>query len=68
MCNNNMTSERANIRFTFQFAINVIPYVGMTVRKYLCTAHNFVTKEPTATVIRPVIGDLVAKRFACFQQ
>ena len=69
MCNNNITSarasERANVRFTVQFAINVI---RANDRQYVYTTHNFVSKEPSATVIRPILGDLVAKRFACFQQ
>ena len=58
-------SERANVRFTFQVAINVI---CRNDRKSVYTAHNFVSKEPPATVIRPILGDLVAERFACFQQ
>jgi hypothetical protein len=37
-------------------------------RQYVYTTHNFVSKEPSATVIRPILGDFVAERFACFQQ
>jgi len=50
------------------FSLPLKSYVGMTVRKYVYTAYNFMTKEPTATVIRPILGDLVAERFACFQR
>jgi hypothetical protein len=50
------------------FSLPLISYVGMTVIKYVYTAHNFVSKEPPATVIRPILRDLVAERFACFQQ